>query len=193
MARITSGFLKGLVLTTPRHIRVTEEKVRQALFNILGSQVVGARVIDGFAGSGALGLEALSRGAEFVVFLESHPACLKAIQRNVARMASGAIPGRWEIEPGEALRSLCRLRRAGPFDLIVLDPPYQGDWGKKSLNVVAECGILAPAGILCVEHARRNELPSHVGPLVVMKQHRYGETVLSFYQSRNARSLPRDI
>ena len=182
MARIASGLLKGLVLTVPRHIRATEEKVRQALFNILGSQVAGARVIDGFAGSGALGLEALSRGADVVVFLESHPACLHAIQRNVARIAPGAIPGRWEIEPGDALRRLRALvRRAGQFDMIVLDPPYEGGWGKKSLNVVAECGILAPAGILCVEHARRNELPSHVNPLALVKQHRYGETVLSFY------------
>ena len=183
MARIASGALKGFVLTIPRHLRATTANVRQALFNILGSQVIGARVIDGFAGSGALGLEALSRGAAWVVFLESHPACVSAIRQNLARLSSETIPGRWELHRGDALRTLeTRLHRAKPFDLIILDPPYQGDWGKKALNVVAECAILAPAGFLCVEHARRNEPPSRVGPLELVKQHRYGETVLSFYQ-----------
>jgi 16S rRNA (guanine(966)-N(2))-methyltransferase RsmD len=182
MAHISSGLLKGLSLTVPRHIRATEEKVRQALFNIVGAQVAGARVLDGFAGSGALGLEALSRGASHAVFLESHPACVKAIQRNLARISPGGIPGHWEVVRGDVLQNLRVLaNRAERFDLILLDPPYQGAWGKKALNVAATCGILAPAGSLCLEHTRRRLPPSVVGELSLRKQHRYGETVLSFY------------
>lgn len=181
--RIAAGSLKGLTLRVPRHIRATEDKVRQALFNVLGSGIVGARVIDGFAGSGSLGLEALSRGARLVVFLESHPACLRAIRANLARLDAAGVEGRWQVWPGDALRRLRQLARRGPpVDVILLDPPYGGSWGKKSLNVVAGCGILSPAGVLCVEHARPNELPLRVGPLAMVKQHRYGETVLSFYR-----------
>ena len=183
MVRITAGALKGLTVRVPRHIRATGEKVRQALFNIVGELVVGARVVDGFAGSGALGLEALSRGARFVVFLDFHPACLNAIRENLARIPPGVMVGGWNVVRGDALRNLRVLARQGDrFDLIILDPPYQGNWGKKSLNAVAECGILAPTGILCVEHAHRSESPLIVGPLVMRAQHRFGETVLSFYR-----------
>ncbi len=183
MARIAAGALKGLQLTVPRHIRATEEKVRQALFNILGESVEGARVLDGFAGSGALGLEALSRGAAGVIFLEAHPACLSAIRENLARVPSGRVTAQMEVRRGDALRSLQALGQAGErVDLILLDPPYDGDWGKKALNAASACGILAPSGTLCLEHARQSVLPMTVGPLALRKQHRYGDTVLSFYQ-----------
>jgi 16S rRNA G966 N2-methylase RsmD len=78
------------------------------------------------------------------------------------------------------MRSLAR--RGEVFDDILLDPPYQGAWGKKSLNLVVECAILAPAGWFCLEHARQSQPPPAVGPLGLVKQHRYGETVLSFYR-----------
>ena len=83
---------------------------------------------------------------------------------------------------GDVLRSLRALsRRASPFEVVLLDPPYQGGWGKKALNVVAECAMLAPVGILCLEHAVRDAVPSEAGSLTLAKQHRYGGTVLSFY------------
>lgn len=183
MPSIAAGHLKGMALSSPRHIRATESKVRQAMFNILGAAVEGARVIDGFAGSGALGLEALSRGASEVVLLESHAVCLRAIRENLGRLRPAQVPGRWDLRPGDALRSLKALAKtAEPFDLILLDPPYEGPWGKKSLLVVAECGILNSAGVLCIEHARRDELPARIGHLALVAQHRYGQTVLSFYR-----------
>ena len=183
MLRITTGSLKGCVFEAPRHIRATEGKVRQALFNILGERVAQARVIDGFAGSGMFGLEALSRGAKLVVFLEAHPVCLRVIRANLARLDPLAVDGRWELASGDALHRLRQLAgREPPFDIIILDPPYERLWGKKALKVVGDCGILSLAGVLCVEHARRDELPPRAGPLAIAKQHRYGETVLSFYQ-----------
>ena len=179
MLRLTGGEWNGLTFATPAHIRASEQKVRQALFNILAARVLGARVLDGFAGSGALGFEALSRGAAFAVFLESHPACLRALRSNLSRIDRG----RWELIPGDLLRTLPRLaRHHPPFDLILLDPPYEAGLEKNLLNAVGRCGILAPAGILCMEHAARHEPPVSLGSLSLMKQHRYGGTVLSFYQ-----------
>lgn len=184
MARIAAGALKGMPLRVPRRIRATQAQVRQALFNILGNRVRGARVIDAFAGSGALGLEALSRGAGRVVFLESHPAGVKAIRENLIRIKPGAVPGEWLVMRGDALHSLRRLAdREHPFDLLILDPPYEEALGEKALNVISECGMLTPAGIVCLEHSRRHSPPQGIGALIVRKQHRYGETVLSFYHA----------
>ena len=182
MPSIAAGHLKGMALAVPRHIRATESKVRQAMFNILGGLVQGARVIDGFAGSGALGLEALSRGASEVIFLESDKDCLKALGKNLQRLRPDQVPGRWEVKAGDAFRGLKGLQGSGRFDLILLDPPYDGPWGKKSLLVVEECGILNSAGVLCIEHARNDELPERIGRLALVAQHRYGSTVLSLYR-----------
>lgn len=190
MAHIIAGALKGMPLAIPPHIRASEGKVRQALLNIVQPLIEGARVIDGFAGSGALGLEALSRGAGRVVFLESHAACLKALADNLSRASERAPRGSWAVCRGDAVRNLRALaRREAPFDVIVLDPPYHSEEGKKALNVVAACAMLAPAGILCLEHARHHGVPPAAGELELTKQHRYGDTVLSFY----ARHLSRNI
>ena len=88
MVRISAGQFKGLVLATPRHIRVTEGRVRQALFNILGSSIEGARVLDRFAGSGAVGFEALSRGAAFVAFVEADTEAILSLRDNLERVAA---------------------------------------------------------------------------------------------------------
>lgn len=183
--RIAAGTLKGVPLIVPPGVRATSSKVRQALFNILGDLVEGARVIDGFAGSGALGLEALSRGAAFVAFIESDTEAVLAIRDNLARLAPAPVqaPRRsrllhLEAEPG--LRQLAKDE--APFDLILLDPPYRTEEGKKSLSVIVECAMLVPAGIVAIEHDLKTALPASIGPLRQMKQHRYGDTVLSFYQ-----------
>ena len=181
--QVAAGWLKGMPLAAPRHLRATESKVRQAMFNILGGRVEGACVIDAFAGSGALGIEALSHGAQQVIFLEHHPACVAALQRNLAKIRPGQVPGSWQLVRGDALRHLTRLAEQGlRADVLLADPPYRGGWGKKLLREASACAILAPTGILCLEHARHDEPEEAVGSLVVRTRHRYGETVLSFYQ-----------
>ncbi|MBI3011853.1 MAG: 16S rRNA (guanine(966)-N(2))-methyltransferase RsmD [Candidatus Omnitrophica bacterium] len=182
MLRITGGKFKGLQLTTPRQIRATEAKVRQALFNILGSSIEGARVIDGFAGSGALGLEALSRDASFVAFIEADPDALINIRGNLDRVAGELPRSAWRIVHLDVERGLRQLAKAEPpFDVMMFDPPYRSGEGKKALNTVVECAMLAPAGLVAIEHDRRTTLPSSVGPLQQRARHRYGDTVLSFY------------
>ena len=183
MVRITGGALKGLSLVAPRQIRATEAKVRQALYNILGPVVEEARVIDGFAGSGALGLEALSRGAAFVAFIESDTDALMSLRDNLTRCGSEVPRSAWRILHLDVERGLRQLAKdAAPFDVILFDPPYRGEEGKKALNTVVECAILGPTGFVAIEHDRRTILPSSVGFLQQCKRHRYGDTVLSFYR-----------
>ncbi|MBI4354445.1 MAG: 16S rRNA (guanine(966)-N(2))-methyltransferase RsmD [Candidatus Omnitrophica bacterium] len=185
MAYILSGTLKGMRLAVPSRIRTTEAKVRLALFNIIQSMTEGARALDGCAGSGALGLEALSRGAASAVFIDADTASVRAIRENVARACDKGLQAEVAVLKADVLNALRRLGRHGTsFDLVLLDPPYGHDVGKKALNVVAEYAMLAPAGILCVEHETRAAMPSEVGSLALLKQHRYGGTVLSFYQVR---------
>ena len=184
MLRIAAGQFKGLGLSAPKSVRATEAKVRQALFNILGPSIQGARVVDGYAGSGALGLEALSRGAAFVAFIESDTDAVLSIRDNLARLEGDLPRSVWRLLHLEVERGLQELAKTEPpFDAILLDPPYGSDEAKKALNAVAGCAMLAPAGIVAIEHDRRTELPSSIGPLRQCKRHRYGDTVLSFYQA----------
>ena len=190
MSRITAGAFKGMRLAMPRGIRATEAKVRQALFNILGASVEGARVIDAFAGSGALGLEALSRGAAFVAFIESDTESVLSIRDNLERLGAELPRSAWRLLHLEVERGLQQLAQdARVFDLIVFDPPYRSEEGKKALNAVVECAILAPTGIVAIEHDPRTALPAVIGPLHQWKRHRYGDTVLSFYQAGSSAGL----
>jgi 16S rRNA (guanine(966)-N(2))-methyltransferase RsmD len=183
MAMMTGGQFKGRKLIVPRQIRATEAKVRQAMFNILGGVIEGARVLDGFAGSGALGLEALSRGAAFVAFIESEADAVIAIRDNLARLDQELPPGCWRLVHATVEKGLRQLAASEPrFDVVLFDPPYRSDLGKKALLTVVECAMLAPAGIVALEHDHRTVLPSTIGPLQQQKQHRYGDTVLSFYR-----------
>ncbi len=185
MLRITGGQFKGLALAAPKTIRATEAKVRQALFNILGAFVEGARVLDGFAGSGALGVEALSRGAAFVAFIESDTEAVLSIRDTLQRLDAEVPRSAWRVLHLDFERALRQLAQAEPpFDLILLDPPYRSDEGKKALNAVGEYAMLAPAGLLVLEHDQRTAVPATSGPLEQHTRHRYGDTVLSFYQWR---------
>ena len=183
MIRISAGQFKGLSLVAPPRIRATEAKVRQALGNILQGVWEGARVIDGFAGSGALGIEAFSRGSAFVAFIDSDAESVIAIRDNLRRLEAEVTSTAWRVlhlDVERALRELSKTEQL--FDLVLFDPPYGGDEGKKALNSVVECAILAPAGLVVIEHDQRTILPAVVGPLQQYQQHRYGDTVLSFYR-----------
>ena len=178
---VSSGVLKGLQVDVPKQIRPTEGKVRQAIFNILAGALPGARVLDACAGSGVLGLEALSRGAAWVVFVDSDPVCVRAIRGTLARVPADEV-GEWAVYAGDVLKQIASLAERGErFDLILCDPPYRDDVGKTALRLVGSCGILTRSGILCLEHAASEQLPA-ADDLQLIKQHRYGGTVLSFYK-----------
>ena len=184
MIRISGGRFKGRALTLPPRLRPTEAKVRQALFNILGEAVVGARVVDGFAGSGAIGLEALSRGAAFVAFVEADTEAVLSIRDNLSRLSGELSPNTWQLVHLDVERGLRYLARTPPpFDLVILDPPYRlQEEAKKALNTVGECAMLARTGLVAIEHHQRTILPVSAASLQQWRQHRYGATVLSFYR-----------
>ncbi len=183
MSRITGGVFKGRPLIVPRSVRATEAKVRQALFNILGGVIEGARVIDAFAGSGAIGCEALSRGAAFVAFIDSDGEAVLSIRDNLARFEAELPRSAWRVLHLDVERGVQHLAKEGrPFDVIIFDPPYGSAEGKKALNSVVDCAMLAPSGVAVVEHDRRTSVPASLGFLQQRRQHRYGDTVLSFYQ-----------
>lgn len=178
--QLLGGAWKGRAVTVPKEpgLRPTAQKVRAALFNILGPRVHGARVLDLFAGTGALGLEAASRGAAAVTFVDRSDACTDAIRRTLA--AFGPLPGlAAEVVTFDVFATLRRLAgQAKTFDLVLADPPYGGPWGRKSLQALQAHAIIAPAGTLVLEGPTGETPPPGLQPT---RQARYGDTTLTFY------------
>ena len=173
--RIIAGRLKGRRLTAPRGlaVRPTSDSLRETLFNVLGPTLDGARVLDGFAGTGALGLEALSRGAAHVTFVERETRALATLRENVAHCGA--------VEACAIIRDdFLRVRRIdGPFDLVLLDPPYDlADVGAV-LDRVAPW--TAPGGRVVLEHSRRRETPEQAASLTRARLLTAGDSALSFY------------
>lgn len=179
--RVMAGQAGGTPLAEPRGVRVrpTTGLVREALFNILGAKVVGARVLDLFAGTGALGIEALSRGAASATFVERDREACQAIVRN---LAAAGFSERATVMRGRLPDALGWL--TGPFDLIFLDPPYGAPEGDETLAEVHR--LLAPEGIVVYEHGSRYNPPGRPVGLMLVDERTYGDTSLSFYQRQEA-------
>jgi 16S rRNA (guanine966-N2)-methyltransferase len=174
--RIVGGTLGGRVLRAPSGAatRPTSEKVREALFQILGD-VAGARVLDLFAGSGALGIEAWSRGAAQVTFVDSGKAALAAIRANLAELG---IVERVAIVAAEA--TAFAKRPAEPWNLVFVDPPYASDLATRTV-LALPAASLAEHAVIVIEHDRRNAPPETLGALRRTDLRRYGDTHISFY------------
>lgn len=176
--RIIAGSLKGRRLEPPRWegLRPTSDALRETLFNVLGSFVRGARVLDAFAGTGALGIEALSRGAVEVVFVDDDARARALVAKNLA--ICGVTSG-CAIIRGSALRAIRDFERARrPFDIVLLDPPY-ADLPDEILGAAA--AILAPDGVVVLEHTKRRATPEAVGPLMRVRLISSGDSALSLY------------
>jgi 16S rRNA (guanine(966)-N(2))-methyltransferase RsmD len=178
--RIIAGALKGRRLAPVKGtIRPTAAKVREAIFNILGSAVPEARVLDLFAGTGALGIEALSRGAAAAVFVEDHPEALKVLRRNLAALGLTEMTTIWALPVAVALKKLAG--RGEQFGLAFLDPPYGGGAAAAALSALGSLNLLAPGARVVVEHSRRESLPEVCGALTRLEVRRYGDTQAAFY------------
>ena len=180
--RIIAGIAKGTPLTVPRgaNIRPTSDRVRAAIFSSLGSRVVGADVLDLFAGSGALGLEAASRGARSVMFIERAPAALRAIEENVCRFRKnrGAVC-EFTLLRGDVLVKLGGLARHGrAFSLMFADPPY-GEPAAPLLGKVKQADLLTDSGTFVFESAKREPLTIEP-PWNVAHEAVYGDTRVRF-------------
>ena len=177
--RVIAGSLKGRRLEAPSWdgLRPTSDKLRETLFNILAPQIAGARVLDGYAGTGAAGIEALSRGAAFVTFVERDRRAQALIAENLEHCA---ITDGYAIIRADMARALADAHAAGStFDIALLDPPYDQP-GDRELAALAD--VLAPGGLAVLEHARRRSAPERAGRLIRSRTVVSGDSALTFYE-----------
>jgi 16S rRNA (guanine966-N2)-methyltransferase len=175
--RVIAGAFKGRRLKAPtwEGLRPTSDKLRETLFNILAPRISGARVLDGFAGTGAVGIEALSRGAAHVTFVDSDRRATALIEQNLA--LCGVERG-YSLEKGSVEAILGRLPAPERFDVIVLDPPYDAPGVVKALEAAAQ--RLAPGGVLVLERATRRS-PDAPPLLMRARDVKSGDSTLTFY------------
>jgi 16S rRNA (guanine966-N2)-methyltransferase len=178
--RIVAGTYRGRQLKSPTWdgLRPTSDRLRETLFNILGPSVRGARVLDGYAGTGAIGIEALSRGAESVTFVEQDPRAVALITANLALLSGGDAAKPVIIRAGLA-DAITRLR-GQVFDLIILDPPYAPDAALAALDAAGALASPHTRGVL--EHAARYAAPDAHAGLRRTRTVTAGDSALSFYE-----------
>jgi 16S rRNA (guanine966-N2)-methyltransferase len=181
--RIIGGSSKGRKLhSVPgRSTRPSGGRLREAVFAITAGAVPGARVLDLFAGTGAFGLEALSRGASYAVFIDFDPRAVSTIKRNLRLMRAEK---RGKCMQYDVARDLNCIRGIlPPFDLAFLDPPYGEDLIRKGLQNLAECGCLADEALVIIEHGAKSPFPEALPPAFVeTDRRRYGKSLVTFLQ-----------
>lgn len=182
--RVIGGEFRSRRLQTPRGdaTRPTSDRLRETLFNVLGPAVDGAKFLDLYAGSGAVGVEALSRGASFCGFVEHGPAALAAIRANLTLLGLGP---RASVESRSAAAAVGRwLEAGGSFDFVFLDPPYEaaGEY-TDTLGLIGREAqkLLRPDAVVIAEHAKRQPLPVQFGMLRRRRLLEQGDAALSFY------------
>lgn len=180
MLKITGGKYRGRLLKIPPNIRPTSNKVREALYNIVGERVFQAIFLELFAGSGIVGIEALSRGAKKVVFIEKNRNVARTIEENLKIINNLE---KAEIIVGDVLNGLKKLsKNKEKFDIIFLDPPYKEKLLTIStLEFISSIDIFKKNCIIIVEHYKKISLPEQVGILKKVKIYKYGDTQLLFY------------
>lgn len=181
--RVIAGQAGGMRLKAPggTTTRPTSDRVKEALFSILESadRLQDATVLDLFAGTGSLGIEALSRGAHHVVFVEKNRQAAESLQSNLAHTR---LSTRATVIINDCMHSVEHLaRRNEKYDLILLDPPYQAGMYLKMIDFAGST-ILAPEGMLVAETAARESLPEQIGPCIRTDRRIYGDTAIEFYQ-----------
>jgi 16S rRNA (guanine966-N2)-methyltransferase len=178
MMRIIAGKLKGRNIYCPagREIRPTPNLIRGAVFNVLSDRIAEARVLDLFAGAGTLGLEAYSRGAAEVFFVDRDPRAIAAIEKSIARFGGA---GRLRTFRCDAFTFL--QNDPAPFDVILADPPYRQDLLSRLLEFIAGGRLLKPQGIFMYQHHPKLTVPQAVEPLRLWKSRRHGNSQITFY------------
>ena len=186
--KIIGGKFKNRNFYMPKKIRPTQSVVRKAIFDILGQDIEGKEVLDLFAGSGAMGLEALSRGAQKVILVEKDPQCIDVLEQNMRLFGvSRGTRNRagYELFNLDSFAAVKLLHSQNQkFDFIYIDPPYRQDMGKKALKRLGACDILHPNCVVAVEHHSKDFLPPESIFLSLFKQRTYGTTRVSFYKKR---------
>lgn len=191
--RVIAGTFRGRRLIAPkdnRSVRPTADRVKESVFSIVREQIIDANFLDLCAGTGSIGIEALSRGAKHVTFLERDPRCIQIIKQNLRTCGLVAGPqARHSLLRRDAVKGISYLQKQdAAFEIIYFDPPYGTDFESipdlyiTCLALLAENALLHTDGTLLVEHAKRVIMPDRVGSLTQNRQATYGDTVVSFYQ-----------
>jgi 16S rRNA (guanine966-N2)-methyltransferase len=177
--RVVGGSARGRRLKRPpAGVRPTADMVREAIFDVLATQGADlSRVLDVYAGSGALGIEALSRGDGRCDFVEREAASAALIREN---LAAADLRGRGTVHRLAAERAAERLQ--GPYSLILADPPYNDEAAPGTMEQIARSGLVGPETTLVLEHSARREPPPELGPLPLAWSRRYGDTQVSIYR-----------
>ena len=182
--RVIGGAAKGRRLLAPKGqaVRPTADRVKESLFNILPRDLSGMKVLDLFAGTGNLSIEALSRGAAHALLIDASARSAATIKENLRRLGFEPRSKVWIAPVTRSLRSLARRREM--FDYVFLDPPYDEGLATRSLEILAQCNLLRETGTVIIEHSAREPVNPVYGSLQLHDQRRYGDTLLSFYKSQ---------
>jgi RNA methyltransferase, RsmD family len=177
--RVITGSARGRKLKTPvgYDVRPTTDSVKEAVFNIIQADIEGRKVLDLFAGTGQLGIEALSRGAESAVFIDSDSESLKIVKENLSLCGFKATVIKTD--------AVSYLENCGTFDLIFIDPPYDSGLYDKVLEKINLFDILSDGGIIIVECRRENQLPDMDSPYRKLREYNYGKIKIASYTKEN--------
>lgn len=177
--RIITGEYRGRKLETPigNNVRPTSDKVKESIFNLLMSNTYGSIFVDLFAGTGGLGLEALSRGAEKCYFCDNSRESLNLIKTNITKCGA---QDRSVVVAGDFTKALSRIKEQA--DVFLLDPPYKAGLYEKCLNLIDSLDLLSDDGIIIAEHGKHDAVPENAGNLIKTREKRYGTIMLSIYR-----------
>lgn len=181
--RIIAGKYKGhkLVSFDEAHIRPMTDRVKESLFNIIAGYIEGARVLDLYSGTGSVGLEALSRGAKSIDFVENHSKSITLIRKNIEILK---VAPQVEIHKTEAIKYLRNYKGEG-YDLIFIDPPFPAQICLATLEAVSPSSACKESTKIIIEHSRHEPLPEKVATLSIVDTRPYGDKILSFYDPTN--------
>ncbi|WP_409292089.1 16S rRNA (guanine(966)-N(2))-methyltransferase RsmD [Peribacillus sp. SCS-37] len=182
--RVVSGTCKGrpLKAVPGNQTRPTTDKVKESIFNMIGPYFSGGQVLDLFAGSGGLGIEALSRGMDRAIFVDRDHKAISAIKANVAACNFEEQAEIYRNESERALKAI--IKRKLSFDLILLDPPYKKHILENLLGMIEENGLLAPDGIIVCEHSSDISLKKEINTLISFREEKYGIIAVTLYKGR---------
>jgi len=175
--RVISGSAKGIRLNTIEGLntRPTTDRVKESLFNLIQFYVRDSKVLDLFAGSGGLGLECASRGAEHITAVDNNPKCIKVIKENYDKTK---LNDKVTVIQGDMIKALSQLS-GQQFDLVILDPPYKKGFEERAVRWLLENGMLSERGVIIIEHALETKIEDGYEGLKLMKQKKYGSTMVS--------------
>ena len=185
--RVISGKFRGIVLTPPpdRAVRPTTDRVKESMFDLISYRLDGAKVLDLFSGSGALGIEALSRGAEYCLFADSSRESLRVTESNLKKICAS-----FDIERGDFKKVLGGLSASGAkFDVVFLDPPYKTGLAAEALAAISEYSVLEKGGVIVVERARDDRPTVTPDGYRIVDSRAYGSSVVELVEKCTAAAV----